>query len=62
MGRREAQHAKSQQHEVDEYIRKAAGSGSGSSADQLAKLSEMKSAGHLSDEEFQRAKEKILSS
>ena len=63
MGRREAQHVKSQQHEVDEYIRKTAGSGGsgGSSAEELAKLAEMKSAGHLSEEEFQRAKEKILS-
>lgn len=60
MGRREAHHAKSQRHDVDEYIRKTAGSGA-SSAEELAKLSEMKSAGHLSEEEFQRAKEKILS-
>lgn len=63
MGRRESQHVKSQQHDVDEYIRKTAGSGGsgGSSAEELAKLAEMKSAGHLSEEEFQRAKEKILS-
>jgi uncharacterized SAM-binding protein YcdF (DUF218 family) len=61
MGRREARHAKAHQQEVDEYIRHTAGSGKVSSADELAKLSEMKAAGHLSDEEFQRAKEKILS-
>lgn len=61
MGRREAQHSKAQQHEVDQYIRKTAGSGSGGSAEELARLAEMKSAGHLSEEEFQRAKDKILS-
>jgi hypothetical protein len=60
MGRREAQHVKSQQHDIDEYIRRTAG-GSGGSADELAKLAEMKSAGHLSEAEFQQAKEKILS-
>ncbi|SHL30482.1 SHOCT domain-containing protein [Actinacidiphila paucisporea] len=62
MGRREAHHMKSQQKEVDEYIRKTAGTeGGGSSADELAKLAQMRSTGHLSEEEFQRAKEKILS-
>ncbi|WP_329177228.1 SHOCT domain-containing protein [Streptomyces sp. NBC_01477] len=69
MGRREAQHSKAHQQDIDEYIRKTAGSGaggsggpggSGSSADELAKLAEMKTAGHLSEQEFQRAKEKIL--
>ncbi|MFG1805226.1 SHOCT domain-containing protein [Streptomyces sp. NPDC049040] len=61
MGRREAHHSKAHQQEIDEYIRKTAGSGSGGSADELAKLAEMKSSGHLTEEEFQRAKQKILS-
>lgn len=66
MGRREAHQAQQQRDQFDDYIRKTAGSGSGgggggaSSADELAKLADMKSAGHLSDEEFQRAKEKLL--
>jgi hypothetical protein len=71
MGRREAHQAQQQRDQFDDYIRKTAASGSGSgsgggsggggsSADELAKLADMKSAGHLSDEEFQRAKEKLL--
>jgi uncharacterized membrane protein YgcG len=73
MGRREAHQAQQQRDQFDDYIRKTAASGSGSgggsgsgsggggsSAEELAKLADMKSAGHLSDEEFQRAKEKLL--
>lgn len=59
MGRREARHAKAQRADFDDYVRRTAGSGG--SADELAKLAEMKREGHLSEEEFQRAKEKILS-
>ncbi|NJP42822.1 SHOCT domain-containing protein [Actinacidiphila epipremni] len=65
MGRREATHAKAQRAEFDDYVRKtAAGGGSGTSggaADELAKLADMKNSGHLTEEEFQRAKQKILS-
>lgn len=63
MGRREVQQAKAQQYDFDEYIRRTARGGNragGASADELAKLAEMKSAGQLSEAEFQRAKEKIL--
>lgn len=58
MGTREQQHAKSDQRAFDSYIRRTAG---GSEAEQLAKLSELRATGHLSDDEFQRAKEKVLS-
>ena len=43
---------------MDSYIRETAGSGS--SVDELAKLSELKDKGAISDEEFQRAKGKLL--
>ena len=43
---------------MDAYIRETAGSGS--SVDELAKLSELKDKGAISDEEFERAKAKLL--
>jgi hypothetical protein len=43
---------------MDEYIRTTAGGGS--SVDELAKLSELKDKGSISDEEFERAKAKLL--
>ena len=45
------------QDAFDAYVRQAAGSG----ADELAKLSELRDKGAISDEEFQRAKDKLLS-
>ncbi|GAA2652582.1 SHOCT domain-containing protein [Streptomyces lunalinharesii] len=59
MGRREQQHVRAQREEVERYLRDTAGTGT-SAADQLAKLSEIRARGDLSDEEFARAKEKIL--
>ncbi len=43
---------------MDEYIRQTAGGGS--SVDELARLSELKDKGAISDEEFERAKAKLL--
>lgn len=43
---------------MDEYVRETAGSGS--SVDELAKLSDLKDKGAISDEEFDRAKAKLL--
>ena len=43
---------------MDEYIRET--TGSASSVDELAKLSELKDKGSISDEEFERAKAKLL--
>ncbi|MFF4224508.1 SHOCT domain-containing protein [Streptomyces sp. L500] len=60
MGNREIRHAQAQRRAFDEYVREAAGPGSRSAADELAKLSEIKARGDISDAEFQRAKEKIL--
>lgn len=62
MGDREVRHAQARQQAFDDYIREKAGSGAapGSEAEQLAKLSEVRSRGDITDAEFQRAKEKIL--
>ncbi|GGU73317.1 membrane protein [Streptomyces albospinus] len=64
LGRREAQHAQAVRDEFERYIREAAGRGAEaagvSEVDQLAKLSEIRARGDISDEEFSRAKEKIL--
>ncbi len=53
----EAQHA--QQKQVDAYIRQTAGSGD-SAADELTKLAKLHDENKLSDEEFERAKAKIV--
>jgi hypothetical protein len=46
------------QKQIDTYIRQTAGDGS--AADELTKLSELHDKGKLSDEEFERAKAKIV--
>ncbi|MEU3051048.1 SHOCT domain-containing protein [Streptomyces sp. NPDC006984] len=60
MGLRELEHTRSQKQAMDEYIRTTAGQGEQSRAEQLARLSEVRARGDLTDEEFQRAKEHIL--
>jgi uncharacterized membrane protein len=62
MGERERRHAQARQQAFDEQVREAAGSGAQpqSEAEQLAKLSEIRAKGDISDDEFRRAKEKIL--
>ncbi|MGW0016192.1 SHOCT domain-containing protein [Streptomyces tendae] len=60
MGRRETTRAQAQQEEFDAYIRKTVGGGS-SSVDELARLSEIRDRGAITDEEFRRAKELVLS-
>ncbi|MFJ7949334.1 SHOCT domain-containing protein [Streptomyces sp. NPDC096354] len=60
MGEREVHQARARQHAFDSYVRETAGTGKPSAAEELAKLSEIKARGDLTDEEFQRAKEKIL--
>ncbi|MCH0540846.1 SHOCT domain-containing protein [Streptomyces sp. MUM 203J] len=62
MGRRETQHMAARQQAFDDYIRETAGTetGSPSEAEQLAKLSEIRARGDITDDEFQRAKERIL--
>ncbi|GAA4320006.1 SHOCT domain-containing protein [Streptomyces venetus] len=60
MGRRETAQAREQQEAFDSYIRETA-RGGGSSADELARLSEIRARGDITDEEFRRAKEMVLS-
>ncbi|MGI5452044.1 SHOCT domain-containing protein [Streptomyces sp. CA-249302] len=63
MGRREIAQARAQQEAFDTYVRETAkgGGAGGSSVDELAKLSEMRSRGDLTDEEFRTAKDRVLS-
>jgi len=60
MGARETRQARAQKEGFDAYIRRTAHQGGTTPADDLARLSEIHDSGGLSDEEFQRAKEKIL--
>ena len=60
MHERAEQQAARQQKAFDEYVKQAAGSG-GNSADELAKLADLKSKGVLTDAEFEAQKAKILS-
>ncbi|MFJ5934052.1 SHOCT domain-containing protein [Streptomyces sp. NPDC093071] len=61
MGRREIAQARAQQQEFDSYIREtASGSARSGSVDELARLSELRSKGDITDEEFRRAKTLIL--
>jgi hypothetical protein len=59
MGRREISQARAQQQEFDAYIKQTAGGGT-SSVDELARLSEIRAHGDITDEEFRRAKELVL--
>lgn len=62
MGRREMSQARAQQQAMDAYIRETASSGSRpSSADELARLSEIRARGDITEDEFRRAKELVLS-
>ncbi|MFC9679009.1 SHOCT domain-containing protein [Streptomyces sp. NPDC056948] len=63
MGRREVSQARAQQEALDSYIRETAkgGEGRGSSVDELARLSEIRARGDITDDEFRRAKELVLS-
>lgn len=61
MGRREAEHAREERQAFARYVREAAaGAGQAGGVDELARLSELKASGDISEEEFQRAKERIL--
>jgi hypothetical protein len=63
MHEHQAQAAAAQQNAFDQYVKQAAGTSSGSStADQLAKLADLKSQGVLTDAEFEAQKTKILAS
>ncbi|MGD1217086.1 SHOCT domain-containing protein [Streptomyces krungchingensis] len=60
MGRRDVEHARAQKQMFDSYVRETA-SGGTSSADELAKLAEMRTRGDITPEEFQQAKALVLS-
>jgi hypothetical protein len=63
MGRREIAQARAQQDAFDARVRQAAGGGDRpSSVDELAKLSEIRDHGGITDDEFRRAKELVLAS
>ncbi|MCX4526967.1 MULTISPECIES: SHOCT domain-containing protein [unclassified Streptomyces] len=59
MGKREFKHAQEQQQAFNSYIRETAKTGT--AADDLERLSELKAKGVLTEEEFQQAKQKLLS-
>ncbi|MFB8244963.1 SHOCT domain-containing protein [Streptomyces sp. NPDC055952] len=62
MGRREIAQARAQQEAFDARIRQAAGTaGPTSSVDELARLSEIRDRGAITEDEFRRAKELVLS-
>ncbi|MFI0240582.1 SHOCT domain-containing protein [Streptomyces sp. NPDC016845] len=62
MGHREVSAAESRQKNFDEYVRRTAASDTppATPADELTKLSRLREQGDISEEEFQRAKGKVL--
>lgn len=66
MGKRDAKEAKERDAAFKAYVRDAAGTGEGSGSsknshvEDLAKLADLKDKGAISDEEYQRAKTKLL--
>jgi len=60
MHERAARQAAQQQKAFDQYVKQAAGTPGNSTADQLAKLANVKSQGLLTDAEFDAEKAKIL--
>ncbi|MGW5424423.1 SHOCT domain-containing protein [Streptomyces sp. NPDC003943] len=65
MGQRDVKQAKENEAAFQDYIRKTAGAapggGGGSGVDELARLAELRDRGAITDEEFERAKAKVLS-
>ncbi len=60
MHERAAQQAKQQDEETRRYIQQAAASSPASTADQLAKLADLRDRGVISEQEFQQEKAKVL--
>ena len=61
MHERSEKAAQTQQKAFDDYVKRTAGGSAGNSADELAKLADLKAKGVLTDAEFEAQKAKILS-
>lgn len=61
MGKREMAEARQRQEAFDSYVReRAAPASAPNSAEQLARLSELRNHGDITEDEFRRAKEQVL--
>ncbi|MFD8631416.1 SHOCT domain-containing protein [Streptomyces sp. NPDC059533] len=60
MAERDAKQMKESEAAFQDYVRKTAGTGGGGSADELHKLAALKDKGDITQEEFDRAKAKLL--
>ncbi|MFE2165104.1 SHOCT domain-containing protein [Streptomyces sp. NPDC059447] len=60
MAERDAKQMKDSEAAFQDYVRKTAGTGGGGSADELHKLAALKDKGDITQEEFDRAKAKLL--
>ncbi|WP_329619301.1 SHOCT domain-containing protein [Streptomyces sp. NBC_01255] len=62
MGQRDIKQAKASEAAFQDYIRKTAGTGpsTGGSTAELARLADLKEKGAITDEEFEKAKAKVL--
>jgi ABC-type multidrug transport system fused ATPase/permease subunit len=60
MHERAAQAAQAQDAAFRDYVQQAAGSGTSGSADQLAKLADLRERGDITEEEYQQQKAKVL--
>jgi len=60
MAERSAKIAHAQQAQFDSYIRQTASSTGDSSVDDLTRLAELRSSGHITDAEFDTMKQRIL--
>lgn len=61
MNERARAQAQRNEQAFGQYVRETAGTGTASTADELAKLADLRDRGTLSPEEFERAKAKVLS-
>ncbi|AVZ71427.1 hypothetical protein SLUN_03595 [Streptomyces lunaelactis] len=62
MGKRDVKEAEDREQAFKAYVREAAGSGGAGKGgvDELTRLADLKSSGAITDEEFQKAKTKLL--
>jgi hypothetical protein len=60
MSDRDIEQARAQQAAFTSYVKDAAGSGGGGTADELSKLADLKSQGVITDAEFEQQKTRLL--